>query len=177
MKKSLLILTTLLIAWNASAQWNIKGFSVKKHDKLKTFCIETDSLKLKSLYTMCLKPERRITFLVIIENLLYQIFSEDEIKQIKKEKNTSEAWCLMFLKYDGTIEGLSFSIPYAEKDIYTQEKVEKWLRFWEGKNLKKFIEPGIGLTQPLEESTGVLQVYIAYDLVHEVKTMKAKGEL
>ena len=167
----------MLIAWNVSAQWDIKGYTVRKDDLSKKYYIKSASLNPKSLYTMRLKPEQRITFLVTIENLLNQIFSEDEVKQIKKEKNTSEAWCLMFFKYDGTIEGLSFSIPYAEKDIYTQEKVEKWLRFWEGKNLKKFVEPGLGLTQPLEESTGVLQVYIAYDLVHEVKTMKARGEL
>ena len=73
MKKSLLILTTLLIAWNASAQWNIKGATVYKQDQFENFSIRSDSLN-RDYALLRLKPKQKIEFLVKVYNLAQQMF-------------------------------------------------------------------------------------------------------
>ena len=81
MKKSLLILTTLLIAWDASAQWNIKGTTVYKQDQFENFAIRSDSLN-RDYALLRLKPKQKIEFLV---NFIHSFFSKRNTGSTTKE--------------------------------------------------------------------------------------------
>ena len=176
MNKSLLILTALLIAWNASAQWNIKGATVYKQDQFENFSIRSDSLN-RDYALLRLKPKQKIEFLVKVYNLARQIFPEYVSKISKTKFKYIGASCSISIKFDGSMKGFLFSIPYEDKDFFSQDKIEEWLEYWKKKNLKEYVEIVSEQNNPATEWTGMLFLPIVPNLVSIIKDMKLRGEI
>ena len=176
MNKSLLILTALLIAWNASAQWNIKGATVYKQDRFENFAIRSDSLN-RDYALLRLKPKQKIEFLVKVYNLARQIFPEYVSKISKTKFKYIGASCSISIKFDGSMKGFLFSIPYEDKDFFSQDKIEEWLEYWKKKNLKEYVEIVSEQNNPATEWTGMLFLPIVPNLVSIIKDMKLRGEI
>lgn len=176
MQKSLFILTALLIAWNASAQWNIKGATAYKQDQFENFSIRSDSLN-RDYALLRLKPKQKIEFLVKVYNLARQIFPEYVSKKDKTKFKDIGAFCSIFIKSDGTMKGFSFNIPYEDTAFFPQDKIEEWLEHWEKKNLKEYIEIVREPANPATEWTGMLFLPIVPNLLSTVKGMKLRGEI
>ena len=174
MNKSLLILTALLIAWDASAQWNIKGATVYKQDQFESFAIRSDSLN-RDYALLRLKPKQKIEFLVRVYNLARQIFPEYVSKKNKTKFKSVGAFCSIFIKADGTMKGFSFTIPYEDTAFFPQDKIEKWLEHWKKKNLKEYVEIVSEQNNPATEWTGKLYLPIVPNLLSTVKGMKLRG--
>ena len=176
MKKSLFILTALLIAWDASAQWNIKGTTVYKQDQFENFAIRSDSLN-RDYALLRLKPKQKIEFLVRVYNLARQIFPEYVSKKDKTKFKDIGAFCSIFIKSDGTMKGFSFTIPYEDTAFFPQDKIEEWLEHWANTNLKEYIEIVREPANPATEWTGMLYLPIVPNLLSTVKGMKLRGEI
>ena len=176
MNKSLLILTALLIAWDASAQWNIKGATVYKQDQFENFAIRSDSLN-RDYALLRLKLKQKIEFLVGVYNLARQIFPEYVAKKDKTRFKDIGAFCSIFIKSDGTMKGFSFTIPYEDTAFFPQDKIEKWLEHWKKKNLKEYVEIVSEQNNPATEWTGRILIPIVPNLLSTVKDMKLRGEI
>ena len=176
MKKSLFILIALLMAWDASAQWNIKGATIYKREKFQEFVIRSDSLN-RDYALLRLKPKEKIEFLVRVYNLARQIFPEYVSEILKTNFKCEKAFCSIFIKSDGTMKGFSFTIPYEYTELFPQDKIEEWLGHWKKKNLKEYIEIVSEQNNPATEWTGKLYLPIVPNLLSTVKGMKLRGEI
>lgn len=169
MKKLLLILAATLIAWSVSAQWNIEGYTVYKDNGLERFTIQIDSIKFKQARAMRLKGTKKFDFYRIVNQLAHQVFTEDDLICLSKGFNESDARCSAYIQHDGTITIKTLYIPYKDEKIFTQDKIEKWMKFWEGKDFKDYVE----LTQkpdiPEEEFVGVFLFHFFYVFIPEDK--------
>lgn len=127
-----------------SSPWNIKGYSVYKNfkdedDKSKGFIIKMDSSKFKEVHFMVLGAKKS-DFYKMVNRLARQVFTDDDLIHLSKGTNYSDASCSAFVQPDGTITIYALGFPYEDAKIFTQAKIEKWMKLWENENLQGYVE-------------------------------------
>ena len=145
MKRLLFILAAMLIAGYASAQWDIEGYTVykddgHKDDRYNRIIIKKDSIKFKQARAVRFRGTKEIDFYKMVNRLAHEVFTDDDLIHLSKGTNYSDASCSAFVQPDGTITIYALGFPYEDAKIFTQAKIEKWMKLWENENLQGYVE-------------------------------------
>ena len=108
-------------------------------DKSKGFIIKMDSSKFKEVHFMVLGAKKS-DFYKMVNRLARQVFTDDDLIHLSKGANYSDASCSAFVQPDGTITIYALGFPYEDAKIFTQAKIEKWMKLWENENLQGYVE-------------------------------------